>query len=247
MELNESLIRCFRGDYYNIRTSGSIYNNESSHPLAFMSIPIKEDTFEIPTLAMQFLEYSYRNKTNAKEIVVAMSNSDRTYYKSLNANIKNTLYYLEKDVKLIKIATDPVKGDYYSSFGAIFDKNFYPLVMCSWVMQVSYEGFDKKFTAVKPILRVDPRVFIDKSNAVERYIINKIVPTALSLTGITHYFYRLPVEAFSSKHSDYYRVKVEIDDCPFRIFKATVPTINTSSEALIKTALDNIDDITLCL
>ena len=39
------------------------------------------------------------------------------------------------------------------------------------------------------------------------------------------------------------QVKVEIDKCPFRFMKTEVPSISTTNEELLITALDNIDEV----
>ena len=62
--------------------------------------------------------------------------------------------------------------------------------------------------------------------------------------GKFHYFNR---EGRSLGYDpDGYVPKIIIEKSPFSIKNIDVPSISTTNEALLKTALDNIDDFMLC-
>lgn len=244
--LSETLCRCFENDISLRRPSdGNIYSDEGRTSLSFMTIPLKEnDVFEVPVNALRPLSDIKNNLDTVGSLAMALTPSDFVpYYKTLDATVRHSLFRYTEGAKLLRITNMADAGPYYCSFGAIYDSDYYPIMMCSWLVQAIKQPEDSEIPytihLVKPILRVDPQVFIDKSNPVERYIVNKIVPSALTISP--GHCYRLPYRLSDSNQS--FRVKVEIDKCPFRITKPVTPTIETTNEALLSVALDNIDDI----
>lgn len=240
--LTQTIQRCFDG-YRSIYTSCcyDLYNN--SNPVSFMTIPIKEETLEVPVAALPLLNDKRGKLKTVDEIAMCLAPSQRVLaYKSLDASVRNALSTPVRDVPTVKLTNVPNVGPYYCSFGAIYNAELYPVMMCSWLVHIDKEAESPLNTYVdliRPIVRVDPQVFIDKTNVVNRYIVNKIIPSALSTS-------------FTSWHSLPYRVaegslscsiKVEIEKCPFKIKKPLVPTINTTNVSLINAVLDNIDDV----
>lgn len=245
--IKETLQSCFHNSYHRARGYlNSNYVNVAGSEFSLMTIPIREeDTFEVPLDALDTMYNIQYRIDKVKSIVMSLSYSNKyTGFKTLDANLKATLGMKQDDAKLTKLIQIQDKGWYYNSFGTIYDKDFYPIMMCSWLMKLVPQEDEETpaIKLIKPILRVDPQVFINKSNAVERYIINKIIPAALEL-NMANMCYRLPfiIDDIGME----YKVKVEIDECPFIITKPVVPTIRTTNESLIKAALDNVDDMTL--
>lgn len=246
MSLSEVLLKCFE-NWYSLRGGTSIctYNNAIRSSLSFMTVPLKEnDAFEIPVTALKPLSNSRNSIGTVDNIAMFLSSNDYVpFYKTLDATLKNTLHKTSEGAKLLRITHSNDEHPYYCSFGAIYDRNYHPIMMCSWIVQLIKEPEVSEapysFHLVRPILRVDPQVFIDRSNPIERYIVNKIIPAALTISP--NHCYHLPFSIRDSSRS--FRVKVEIDNCPFRITKPVTPTIETTNEALLKVALDNIDNI----
>lgn len=248
MYLSEVLRNCFMNDSHKYHVYDySAFSDSATGSLCYMTIPVSEETFEIPVSVLPALQKLSPKYAEKEEIAMTLTHTERSaHYKSLDATVRNYLSIQNSYSRLIKIASIPDVGSYYCSFGAIYDNDLYPVMMCSWIMQkVRDEDNPDVYTLglVKPILRVDPQVFINKGNTVERYIVNKIVPTVLSL-GSVRECYNVPIR-FSTMDRRY-DIKVEIDKCPFRITKPVVPTIETTNDALIQVAIDHIDSNVLC-
>ena len=245
--LIETLQDCFSGRYHGMRGfQSSNYTDIVEDGYSLMTIPVrKEDTFEVPMDAFDMLKGIKDNIDKVKSIVMSLSCAPRVVaYKTLDATLRNYLSTSQEDIKLLKVTKIQDKGWYYNSFGTIYDNDFYPIMMCSWIVKVVPKEEEESYAVklVRPILRVDPQVFINKSNTVERYIINKIVPTALELRELS---IRYTLPHFVDTEEANFKVKIEIDKCPFIITKPVVPTIETTNESLVKAALTNIDDMTL--
>lgn len=235
---------CVAADTYSISRSISFTDKSS-----YMLIPVTGDNIEIPTMTMFSLP-TLENKILQKEPIDALAvnlnnNGGYSTFKSVSASIRDAFTVLYKNAHLRKLVTvgDPEKT-YYGTYGAIFDENFKPIVMLSWELKKIYKDDELrpyKYKFIRPILRVAPEVFVNKNNAVERYIINKIIPTVLSLNYISSPgFYGNRI--YESNNSDS-KVKVVVEECPFVIKEADVPSISTTNEKLLDIALNYIDEI----
>lgn len=175
------------------------------------------------------------------------NNGGYSSFKSVSTSIRDAFTVLYKNAHLRKLVTvgDPEKT-YYGTYGAIFDENFKPIVMLSWELKKIYRDDDQdpfRYKFIRPILRVAPEVFINKSNTVERFIINQIIPTALSVIYLSSpIFHRSMLYESNSSNCDT-KVKVLIEKIPFIIKETDVPSISTTNEELLGTALNYIDEI----
>lgn len=246
-DLRTALSYCFEcvaADTYSISRSISFTDKSS-----YMLIPVTGDSIEIPTMTMYSLP-TLKNKILQKEPIDALvvnlnNNGGYSSFKSVSASIRDAFTVLYKNAHLRKLVTvgDPEKT-YYGTYGAIFDENFKPIVMLSWELKKIYrddnqDSFRYKF--IRPILRVAPEVFINKSNTVERFIINQIIPTALSITYLSSpIFHRSMIYESNSGNC---KVKVLIEKIPYIIKETDVPSISTTNEELLGTALNYIDEI----
>lgn len=215
----------------------------------FMTVPLV-DSFEIPIFALS--AFSSNNRMGGKNppdsIVVNLEyKGSRATYKSLDVNIRNTLntnYFYARLIKMPEVG-DPGRV-YFTAQGAIFDDNYNPVMMLTWEMKRLYieETSEYKYKFIRPVLRVKPEVIINKCNALERYIVNKIIPTALALNYIT-----TPVIHSTDVIATYYssirfKVKTVIDKIPFEIRETEAPSISTTNGELLKIALDNLEELT---
>lgn len=235
---------CVAADTYSISRSISFTDKSS-----YMLIPVTGDSIEIPTMAMFSLP-TLENKILQKEPIDALAvnlnnNGGYSTFKSVSASIRDAFTVLYKNAHLRKLVTvgDPEKT-YYGTYGAIFDENFKPIVMLSWELKKIYRDDEQdpfRYKFVRPILRITPEVFINKSNTVERFIINQIIPTALSITYLSSpIFHRSMIYEINSGNC---KVKVLIEKIPFIIKETDVPSISTTNEELLDTALNYIDEI----
>lgn len=246
-DLRTALSYCFEcvaADTYSISRSISFTDKSS-----YMLTPVTGDNIEIPTMAMYSLP-TLENKILQKEPIDALvvnlnNNGGYSSFKSVSASIRDAFTVLYKNAHLRKLVTvgDPEKT-YYGTYGAIFDENFKPIVMLSWKLKKIYRDDEQdpfRYKFISPILRVAPEVFINKSNTVERFIINQIIPTALSITYLSSpIFHRSMIYESNSGNC---KVKVLIEKIPFIIKETDVPSISTTNEELLGTALNYIDEI----
>ena len=80
-------------------------------------------------------------------------------------------------------------------------------------------------------------------DAVERFIINQIIPTALSINYLSSPSCHRSVIYESNSTNCNTKVKVLIEKIPFIIKETDVPSISTTNEELLDTALNYIDEI----
>ena len=246
-DLRTALSYCFEfaaADTYSISRSISFTDKSS-----YMLIPVTGDNIEIPTMTMFSLP-TLENKILQKETIDALAvnlnnNGGYSTFKSVSASIRDAFTVLYKNAHLRKLVTvgDPEKT-YYGTYGAIFDENFKPIVMLSWELKKIYRDDEQdpfRYKFISPILRVAPEVFINKSNTVERFIINQIIPTALSITYLSSPIF--PRSIIYESNSGNCKVKVLIEKIPFIIKETDVPSISTTNEELLGTALNYIDEI----
>lgn len=237
---------CVASDSYSINRRVNFTDKSS-----YMLIPVTGDNIEIPTMAMYSLP-TLENKILQKEPIDALvvnlnNNGGYSSFKSVSASIRDAFTVLYKNAHLRKLVTvgDPEKT-YYGTYGAIFDENFKPIVMLSWELKKIYRDDEQdpfRYKFIRPILRVAPEVFINKSNTVERFIINRIIPTALSITYLSSpSCYRSEIYESNSTNCNT-KVKVLIEKIPFIIKETDVPSISTTNEELLGTALNYIDEI----
>lgn len=226
------------------------FNLAAPNKSLFMIVPINEDTFEIPTFLLNkfinIVDKDYENNVDA--IIVDLNYLyQKSSYKSIDSCIREVISTNFERARLIKIADvgDHFKS-YYGTQGAIFNSDFSPLMMMSWIMKKVPKEDDSSFFEYKfykPILRVSPEVFINKDDSVQRYIINKIVSEVLNIGCIAcpHIYSSDRFNINSMSHS--FKAKVEIEPCPFVFKKTDIPSISTTDEELLNTVINNIDEV----
>lgn len=244
--LKSTLTRCFEcigADFWG-PTSTLRYTDKSS----YMVVPISSENIEIPVMALDMptMEAQIRVKGDLDAIVVNLDNiGGYTMYKSASAAIRDVFSTVYRNMHLRRImSVGDSEKTYYGTYGAIFDENFKPIVMLSWEMKRTHQD-DKnnpiKFKFIRPILRVAPEVLINKSNVIERFIINQIIPTSLTLTYISSpSVFRTTIYEENDRDK---KVKVIIEDSPFVVKEADVPSVSTTNEELLDIASNYIDEV----
>lgn len=245
--LNETIRELFdAGD----TTSGGVTyhastSSEEESKKLFMEIPINKPEFELPTLAYLTLEHMLINNENADAIVVRLKTMGKDpYYKALNRYMMDLLINNYEQNKLVRASIQQSNNSfkkYYVTHGAVFDDNFQPLMMCSWVVQRFKEEEKTKFKLIKPLIRIEPQCFLNKEDSMQRLIATKIPTLALSQTVFRPYVNR-SLSALISVPPTELEVKIEIDHCPFVLKRSDVPSISTTRESLLQLAIDHIDE-----
>jgi len=219
----------------------------------YMSIPINKDTFEIPTFCFDtFKTLVDNNQDTETDAIIVQLNTRNTEsdYKSLDRVLRDVLQSPFINTRLITIKVKKGNEDivYYGTNGAIFNTDFKPLAVCSFQIEryTTESSFEEgtlpttKYRFLRHILRVYPDVFINKADPMERFIANKMI--TICLDGQ----YTFPPNYLLSDRIDrsnaIKNVKVEIDDCPFSILEADVPSISTTNQQLTQIVLDHLDE-----
>jgi hypothetical protein len=215
----------------------------------YMEIPINTDDFEfeLPLLAFDDFIKMHQNRKEGDVLVASLYSCGlSSTYKSLDSIMKDVLSTsFDKHLCTIQITGSP--NIYYATFGAVFDENFTPLMMLSWVMEkrTNSEGIIK-YHYKRPLLRLNPHPCINKGDALQRFLASRMLTTTLSTTAYIPYFYNC--DGFIEQHRvfsirDGYHIKVEIDECPFTIKGIDTPSISITNEDLLQLAADHIDEV----
>lgn len=241
--IKEIIVRNYESDFidlFNFRTDNRAYQDRN----AYMEIPLAGDMMEIPVFALSVLLNAEGVQSIEQPQIIAanMQNMGYTFnYKSLDVNIRNALESSFSQKHLIKIPLG--NNHYYLTKGLILDDRFNILMVQSWLMQrIPYKDTDdaSRLKFAKPVLRVAPKVYENRNDAMSKYIINKIIPVG-ALISVTHPF-TSKYQLIETDLGHLYYVKVEIDDIPFRIVDTETPSISTTNKELLDIALDHIDE-----
>ena len=210
----------------------------------YMEIPISSDVFELPLFAFEDFKKMHQNNKIGDVIVASLYSCGQTSnYKSLDSIMKDTLStYFNKHLCRIQIPNSP--NVYYATFGAVFDENFTPLMMLSWIMEkrVHEEGVIK-YQYKKPLLRLNPYPCLNKEDSLQKFICGRWMTTALGTRVYTPSAYDCRDFIEQSGYLSFNHVKIEIDECPFVIKGTDVPSISVTNEDLLQLAAEHIDEI----
>lgn len=240
----------FQGSNTNSQIDRFRSRNNSSIPITakrYMEISIGEDTFELPLLAFAAFRQMLKRPHQYDTLVAQIYSCGQTsIYKSLDAIMRDVLStHFSKHLSKVQIAGSP--NTYYATFGAVFDENLKPLMMLSWIMERYKNIADTTMYRYKrPLLRLNPYPCISKEDALQRFLTGKFLTASLDNFITTPYYYELgniidQTRAFSNRGT--YHVKVEIDECPFIIRGADVPSVSVTNDALLQLAADHIIEI----
>ena len=230
----------FRGHGYNrTRTNWSLLEERK-----YLEVHINTDRFELPVLAMSaFATMVSEGKDEGIEsLIIELGRStDVLPYKTVERNMRELLVksfdasLQECPVKL----KDESTRMYFCTNGAIFDAYFSPIAMCSWeIERCSIE--DCRYRISKAILRIDPSIYEDPQDSMEKFIIKKL----------SHFFISNNIIApnLTNFISDVGSINVaekslRIEKNPFVVTSVSEPSIETTNEDLRNLALQYIEEI----
>lgn len=208
----------------------------------YMTIPLTGEHIEVPA----FVAYALGEYTDMDAIAVTVNHTgDKGIYKSLSSNIRYALQKVYSPYHLVKITEE--EEDYYATYGAIFNKDYKPVMLMTWEIDkipVEEESLSckYKYKMMRPVLRIAPEVF-RKSNAVEKYIVNKIIPETLASEDIDWPNNLRRYNFVLHSYSDSPVIKAVIEDCPFSIRSADTPSVSTTNKDLLAIALNHLDEL----
>lgn len=224
----------------------STYINDD-RKLSTITIPVFGEIITMPTMFLGVFMHMVRNEKCEELdafVCTTTTNSRDSSYKSLDANIRN-IFNTSRAFSnywgpFVKVHVNPDKV-YYCCKGAIFSDNLKPLVMLSWQI-MKLDSIKYKF--IQPVLEVDSKVFTQKEDAMDRYIINKIIPATLNIRNLIAPGFRYGQSVFNFEYTGLnYLPKVEIGNIPFAIEIPDIPSVSTTNKELLDIVLDNIDEV----
>lgn len=215
-----------------------------------MVVSLSGDRFELPIFTLptfESLPAPFESSPIDALVVELNWGMALTHYKTASACVRDVLTTSFHNNRLMRFF--PMKQEgcfYYGTRGAIFDNNYLPLMVASWVIHRVRDSTNQgktRFQFFQPVLRVSPRVFIYRDDSLKNFIVNQIIPSALTTRAYPPDVYN-DFGLFQGSCSDAQEVKVVIEDFPFSIKSITdPPSISTTNDELLKVALDNLDDI----
>jgi hypothetical protein len=218
-----------------------------------IEIPLCGDTIEMPTFAMQAFQEKISDLRNVDAIVMKLHTQNRIpRYKTVSRYMKTILLNTRGNDDIFRLEI-PIDNSaeckvYYGMHGAIFDEHLKPIVLCSWVLrkakQTVFNVTVNKYYFIRPIVRINPSIYLSQKDAMEKFIVRNIMPGVLSARirfapGINSDYFD-----YSRLNSSGMPVKLEFDECPFKLVPITPPSIMTTNEMLIDTLKEHIDDFT---
>lgn len=262
-DLSGTIRMMFRNNSYEScwsshRRRSRIVSDENDN-IRYMEIPICQEVFEIPIFAFEaFLKAVKEGKDTQSNAIAVMLNTigKEPRYKTLDRYMRDVLLEGYRDSRLVKLEVKQGNDNlmYYGTMGAVFDKDFKPLAICSYQVKREVDVVTNpdeqeesitKYKFLNPILRVDPYAYLYKTTSMERFIVNKMINTCLEDGAF------MPMDYDVDRHFviprdqaiKNYPVKIEIDECPFLIHQTDSPSISTNNQKLLQLAIDHIEEL----
>lgn len=208
--------------------------------LKYLIIPITDNAFEIPLFALDALADTIRVENIIPNTLIAplytMQKASR--YTSVGPVMQDILCERYKDSRLAKISMRNLEKSYYGCYGAIFNSDYEPLLLCTWQVgriEDRQTSLREKLTFFKPLIRVSPKCFTEDRDLVTKFIIEKFLGCALA--NLAH----CPAHVLNSNfvlnpQEPQMPIRVVIDDIPFQLTTVMRPSINTTNETLLNVA-----------
>lgn len=202
----------------------------------YIEVPINKDNIVLPIWCINNALSYYSKDINISKFIVGIDSiyDSSATIKTADAMLKYFFSY-NSNAKLIAISNGKGKK-YYGSKGIIFDENF-SILMCMYI-PIEYDTITHASTPKRPILQINPSVFLDQQEFMNKAIIQKIIPLSQEPMYVSSYISGIQGKSFKN-------FKITVDEsfiisvvCPLSPTPSKV-----DSDAFNKTLLDNINDI----
>lgn len=219
----------------------------------YMTVPIKGDKIEIPVLAFRSFVNIVKNIPDDElpdNLVIELNSlGKRCRYKALTARLKGIMSSNFTSCHLVKVNNDEEDKEeaemteYYASEWSLFNDRFAPLMMFTWQFKCQQDIDDNgmkmtRYRFLKPVMRITPTLFTLKYDKVGRFVCKTLLSEVLN-TSIETQYYNSHFDAFAP----FISTSLIVDYMPFRITPVAPPNINTTNEQLLKTVVDNLEDV----
>lgn len=206
-------------------------------------VDISSDEIEVPMFAKAVIEdvvvQNMTRDTSVQKVVIPLYVNTYNQARRAADSIINEFSRVSFNNRLQKVTTN--KGEvYYGGRGIILDGNFKPLILCSVLCKKEEFRSSEYMDYYKPIIRINPEVFLNETGLINKTIIKKIIPFYL-----THTIPDIRTRTrFRDKLPEDRKPQILIEDSSRFIETPAIPNPNTcSNEALNKLLLDNIEDV----
>lgn len=187
---------------------------------AYWNLEIKGTTFEVPMFLIEYVKDAKRESYD--KIGCSLTNTPARQIRRSATNVFRDFinYSINGDVILNKITT--TKGiSYYGNPFVILDQDFTPLIYSSIIINTKKED-GSILSLEKPKLIVSPKVLANRSNMVEKHIIQEL-PNIVNYKAYVSYYYRETCSSFILRHQP---IEVVMRNTESLISKATIPTVS---------------------
>lgn len=210
---------------------------EGAKRLLLMELPISSDIIEVPlAVYKEFIRCCtsnnlvLNNNDYGKVVCIFKYVNALQAFKTINRNMQDILRASREDAGLVKIKSTEGNENhiYYGCQGLILDSSFQPVMTCSWKLRIGENG---AYSPICPVLRVSLKCYKNQSNAIEKFIVKKMIPAVLN-----HY----PKYDFQNIVAP---PQIIIEESPFKFTAPRAPSIFTTNKELLHSVTDNIDDL----
>ena len=209
--------------------------------LKYLTIPITDNAFEIPLFALDKLVDTIRQEHIMPNtlIVPLYTVQKASRYTSLGPVMQDVLCERYKDSRLAKIAVRNLEKNYYGCYGAIFNSDYEPLLLCTWQVGRTSDrqsSLGERLTFFKPVIRVSPKCFTENRDLVTKFITEKFLGSALSTVVNCPGPHVLNNRFLLDPPDLQMPLRAVVDDMPFPLTTVTRPSINTTNDTLLNVA-----------
>lgn len=215
----------------------------------YMEVPINSTQFEVPVFLFESFYKALLQIHDCEEIVVNLYHKGYyPKYKTVSRFMQDVLRANFTTSRLIEtnVMQKDVLVTYYTTHGAVFDSQFHPIMMMSWLIEKIQpnENEVRAYKILRPLLRIEPTCLLEPNDPIRKYIVRNIIPCTLEEAKFHPPYSSLSAPYFAEQDSSFTcPVKVEIDHSPFVLKTASPPSINTSDAELFKVAEGRIKEI----
>lgn len=222
MSLETTLYDVFSRSGHNIsyRTGSSTRDIYSK----YIQIDLDRDVFEIPVFLYKYLSENCTAEHTSSMCAFLYSDKRARDFATAPPIISDFINSSFTEDRLLKVDIPEKNLLYYGTCGALFDKHFNPLFICSWKVK-KQDGF---YVRVKPVVRYSRSIFTDKPDFITSPFKNRIFNFFLKDNDMWH--------CLGCPEN----ISVIIDDFPWSFHAVDTPSVSDTQDSLIKAALDNL-------
>lgn len=211
----------------------------------FLTVDISnEDKIEIPVFGRNMIEEYLRKKTRAianntvKKIVIPLfTNCSPTTRRTSDSILTEFFARTTFANRLKKVTTN--KGEvYYGNKGIILDSQFNILFLSTLTCEKSDNPSVSLYCYKESSIHISPRVFLNKTDLLEKAILNKVIPFYLTATINVH-----NRNVGFTVDSGVTKPKIIVEDINL-VSSPISPKVDTySDDAMNELVMENIDDL----